>query len=193
MPRCRSWRTRSAGDYLLFVLYSGLRRNDAATARWSDVDWTNAALTVPAPKGGRPFQLPLSKQLLALLRARQACEVASTLHPKSEWIFPSKSAAGHIAEPREELEVNFTIHSLRNTFITVAESLDISPYAIKMLVNHGTPDRQDVTAGYITPELQRLRDPMQRVSDQLDKLLAGNADRESHLKLHRDAQEARRA
>lgn len=30
-------------------------------------------------------------------------------------------------EPREEFDVAFTIHGLRNTFITVAESLDISP------------------------------------------------------------------
>lgn len=146
---------------------------------------------MPAPKGGRAFQLPRSKQLLSVLRARQACETASTLYPKSEWIFPSKSASGHIAEPREELEVNFTIHSLRNTFITVAESLDISPYAIKMLVNHSTPDKQDVTAGYITPELQRLRDPMQRVSDQIEKLLAGKAEPKSHLKVHDGAQDAR--
>lgn len=70
---------------------------------------------------------------------------------------------------------------------------DTSPYAIKMLVNHSTPDRQDVTAGYITPELQRLREPMQRVSDQIERLLLGNGECNSHLRVCRPEQEIRQA
>ncbi|MEI4934477.1 hypothetical protein [Aeromonas caviae] len=41
-----------------------------------------------------------------------------------------------------------------------------------MLVNHSLPDKQDVTAGYITPELDRLRLPMQQVTDRL-RVLTG--------------------
>lgn len=157
-------------DYLLFVLFSGLRRENASTVRWVDVDWENRALLIPTPKSARPFLLPLSDTLIDLLKSRRDCETTKTHFPKSEWVFPADSEAGHIAEPREELGVSFTIHGLRNTFITVAESLDISPYAIKMLVNHSTPDKQDVTAGYITPELERLRAPMQQIADRLKAL-----------------------
>ena len=157
-------------DYLMFVLFTGLRRESAACARWADVDWKNCALNIPNPKGGKAFMLPLPTTLVALLKSRRDCEMAATLFPKSEWVFPADSESGHIAEPREQMAVNFTIHGLRNTFITVAESLDISPYAIKMLVNHSTPDKQDVTAGYITPELERLRAPMQEVADRLKAL-----------------------
>ncbi len=32
--------------------------------------------------------------------------------------------------------VHFTVHDLRRTFITIAESLDISAYALKRLMNH---------------------------------------------------------
>lgn len=160
-------------DYLLFVMFTGLRRENAASARWSDVDWENRALLVPSPKSGRPFQLPLSDSLIDLLRSRQTCELSQTVFPGSPWVFPADSKAGHVAEPREDLGVSFTIHGLRNTFITVAESQDISPYAIKMLVNHSTPDKQDVTAGYITPELERLREPMQQITDRLKALLQG--------------------
>lgn len=158
-------------DYLKFVLFTGLRRNDAATVRWEHIDWGRRALLVPAPKGGRAFELPLSDILMELLRRRESCFETHAVFPRSPWVFPAQSRSGHISEPREELSVGFTIHGLRNTFITVAESLDISPYAIKMLVNHSTPDRQDVTAGYITPELERLRDPMQRISVQMYKLI----------------------
>lgn len=164
-------------DYLLFVLFSGLRREDAATVRWEHVDWEERALLIPSPKGGKAFMLPLSRTLLALVRRRQRCLKTNTAFPNSGWVFPADSESGRITEPREELGVKFTVHGLRNTFITVAESLDISPYAIKMLVNHATPDRKDVTAGYITPEVQRLRQPIQAVADKLRALCGLRPDR----------------
>lgn len=166
-------------DYLRFVLLTGLRRENAASVEWTHVDWENRALLIPKPKGGRPFLLPLSVELLALLHARQNCEATKTIFPKSRWVFPASSQSGHISEPKEKLGVKFTVHGLRNTFITVAESLDISPYAIKMLVNHSLPDRQDVTAGYITPELERLRQPMQQISDRLQNLYGASVTRAS--------------
>ena len=162
-------------DYLRFVLFTGLRRESAACVEWAHVDFANRALLIPKPKGGVPFMLPLSRSLLAILRRRQRCATTKTFFPKSPWVFPADSESGHIAEPKEDLSVKFTTHGLRNTFITVAESIDLSPYAIKMLVNHSLPDKQDVTAGYISAEVERLRQPMQLVADRLKVLCAGTA------------------
>jgi len=50
---------------------------------------------------------------------------------------------------------------------TVAESLDISAYALKKLINHKMAN--DVTAGYIISDVERLRETMQRVTDFLLK------------------------
>lgn len=63
--------------------------------------------------------------------------------------------------------VQFTPHDLRRTFITIAESLDISAYALKRLANHKMTS--DVTAGYIIGDAERLRIPMQQVTDYLKK------------------------
>ncbi len=52
--------------------------------------------------------------------------------------------------------VRFMIHDLRRTFITIAESLDISAYALKRLLNHKM--NNDVTAGHIIIDAERLRD-----------------------------------
>ena len=49
------------------------------------------------------------------------------------------------------------------TFITIAESLDIPGYALKRLMNHKDPN--DVTAGYIISDVERLREPMQSITD----------------------------
>jgi hypothetical protein len=65
------------------------------------------------------------------------------------------------------------MHDLRRTFITVAESLDISVYAVKRLVNHKM--NNDVTAGYIVSDVERLRKPMQSIADNLLKLMAVNS------------------
>ncbi|OQX10522.1 MAG: hypothetical protein BWK73_20260 [Thiothrix lacustris] len=56
-------------------------------------------------------------------------------------------------------------HDLRRTFITVAESLDLSPYTIKRLVGHKVSDAQDVTGGYIIHANDRLRHAAQAVGD----------------------------
>ncbi|KTD82484.1 phage related integrase [Legionella waltersii] len=59
--------------------------------------------------------------------------------------------------------VHFTVHDLRHTFITIAESLDISAYALKRLMNHKMSN--DVTARYIITDVKRLRKPMQLITD----------------------------
>jgi integrase len=63
----------------------------------------------------------------------------------------------------ESAGVPFTLHDLRRTFITIAESLDIPAYALKRLLNHKDPN--DVTAGYIVSDVNRLREPMKRIMD----------------------------
>jgi integrase len=59
--------------------------------------------------------------------------------------------------------VYFNLHDLRRTFITVAESLDINAYALKKLLNH--KDQRDVTSGYIIIDMERLREPMNKITD----------------------------
>ena len=65
--------------------------------------------------------------------------------------------------------VSFSTHDLRRTFITIAESLDISVYSLKRLLNHKMTN--DVTAGYIITDVERLRAPMQRITDYILKCI----------------------
>lgn len=66
--------------------------------------------------------------------------------------------------------VQFILHDLRRTFITIAESLDISAYALKRLINHKM--NNDVTAGYIVSDAERLRKPMQLITDHLLSMMS---------------------
>jgi len=90
-------------------------------------------------------------------------------------MFPSNSASGYIAEPKfplwqvaEASGVNVSAHDLRRTYITTAESADISVLALKALVNHALGD--DVTSGYVQMTPERLREPAQRVCDKMKAL-----------------------
>jgi integrase len=152
-------------DYLLLVLFTGLRKNEAAQLKWRDVDLKAKTLTIVDTKNRQPHTLPLSDYLFELLARRQQAA-------HSEHVFPSTGKGGYIVEPRKQTAkvtqdsgVTFTIHDLRRTFITLAESLDISAYAVKRLVNHKMTN--DVTAGYIVSDVERLRKPMQQISHYL--------------------------
>lgn len=65
--------------------------------------------------------------------------------------------------------VHFTVHDLRRTFITIAESLDIPAYALKRLMNHKMSN--DITAGYIIVDVERLRKPMQLITNYILKCM----------------------
>ena len=57
------------------------------------------------------------------------------------------------------------------TTFSMAESLDISTYALKRLINHKMT--ADITASYIVLDVERLRVPMQRISEALLRAMEG--------------------
>jgi len=149
--------------YLLLLLFSGLRRQEAATLKWEYVDLEAKSLTILNTKNHQPHTLPLSEYLYELLKQRRE-------KTSNDYVFPGTGAGGYIIEPRKQMAkviettgIQFTVHDLRRTFVTIAESLDISAYAAKRLVNHKM--NNDVTAGYIMTDVERLRKPMQQISD----------------------------
>ena len=54
------------------------------------------------------------------------------------------------------------LHDLRRTFATIADSLTITQYTIKRLLNHKSG--ADVTAGYIISDFDQLREPTERIA-----------------------------
>ncbi len=152
-------------DYLLLILFTGLRRQEAATLKWEQVDLKAKTLTIVDTKNRQPHTLPLSDYLYTLFLNRQQ-------NTKSSYVFSGTGESGYIIEPRKQMAkviettgIQFTVHDLRRTFITVAESLDIAAYALKRLLNHKM--NGDVTAGYIMLDVERLRKPMQLITDNL--------------------------
>lgn len=153
--------SETIADYLIFLLLTGLRRSEGIRLKWSDVDFSDKTVIIRDTKNREPLTLPLSAYLLDMLKRREG-------QYDSSYIFPN-SAGGAIVEPRCQFRkviewsgVSFTPHDLRRTFITIAESLELSQYAIKHLVNHRIPN--DITAGYIVMDPERLRPAMEKIT-----------------------------
>jgi integrase len=150
-------------------LFTGLRRTAAASLTWDQIDFTEKVIRVPWQRTKHKrdeFKLPMSDFVYDLLKRRS--EIGG------EFVFPANSKGGHIAEPAyplgvlvaEKTGIEVSAHDLRRDFITAAENTDMSAYALKALVDHILPE-SDVTAGYMKMTVARLREPMQRVCDQL--------------------------
>jgi integrase len=164
-------------DYILLLVFTGLRRNEAATLRWTDIDLDAKVLTVRAEiaKNCREHRLPLSDFLSELLLRRQN----EAIKFDTEYVFPGRGGRHHIVDPThaasriaEKIGHPFILHDLRRVFLTTAEKLEIPHYALKKLANHVSSS--DVTAGYIVVDVERLRGYMSKISDHFVRLM--NAD-----------------
>jgi integrase len=150
----------------LFMLLSGLRRNDVLTARWCNLDEARQALRIPSPKGGdeRSFDLPLSSPMQGCLE--RVKEAGRTFFPDQSrtWIFPAEN--GHVAEVREDgrQKLSHTGHALRHSFRTLAAAAGIDRLRVKILMNHAIDG--DVTDSYAhVPALfGSLMDAQERIS-----------------------------
>ncbi|HEX8340347.1 MAG TPA: integrase family protein [Tepidisphaeraceae bacterium] len=167
-------------DYQMLVALTGLRATDAATIKFSEIDWDAGTLTRPNPKGGPKyaFTIPLSGYVLALLAKRQLEN--QRLYAGSEWVFPTTNRAGKVTHLQETKEQKFYrdenrklrkkaflpgMHRLRDGFITTcATDAKVDPVTIKSLVNHRLPGGNDVTQGYIRPSVEHMRDCVERVT-----------------------------
>jgi integrase len=105
--------SRSVRDAIHFMLLTMVRTKEARLARWEDIDFDNELWTIPAElmKKRRIHLVPLSKQAITLLRARQVygkndvlifpspqkhtCEIATTTINRALLVMGCKDVTGH--------------------------------------------------------------------------------------------------
>jgi integrase len=163
-------------DMVLLGLFTGMRAGEVRGLRWDEVDLPNRVIRVAAGrmKAGKRFDLPMSDIVRDLLVGRRA------LGRDGPFVFPGNSAAGHNSSFGNALRqigaatgIQVSPHDLRRTFISIAESAEISPLVLKLLVAHSTG--ADVTAGYVQMSVASLRAAAQKVADRLKELCAIDA------------------
>jgi integrase len=160
-------------DYILFLLFTGMRSSEARSLRWKNVDFHNRVIRVTETKNKKMLDLPMSDFVRSLLVARRQVGDA-------DYVFPGPR--GQMAAPRREAitsatGVDVSNHDLRRTFITVAaRTPGVNPFQLKALVNHSIGGA-DVTSGYICLTVEDLREPAQRIADRIKELCGVEDDR----------------
>lgn len=137
------------------LLFSGLRKSEAAKLRWRDVH--DDRLHIPVTKNGRPFDLPING------RHHEILELLCRLDP--DWVFPArKSEAGHLVSPKR---IPWSPHTRRRTFAAVAMEAGVIEELVGRLLNH-TP--LSITGHrYVRPSLDALRPAMETFESALDR------------------------
>ena len=171
-----------ARDALRLGLYTGMRHSEVLELRWDRVDMDAMTLTVEETKSGEPLEIPVVRQVAAILERRLA-ERGDFPEASRIWVFPSETSASGRLSSLQQLNARigeaggakFWFHALRNCFITVADRELMLPTSLtKRLVNHARP--RDVTEGYASDwTADQLRDAAQRIADRIDGLIDGGA------------------
>jgi len=148
------------------------RPGELLRMRWDEIDLEAGYWTYFVPKSNRLHVVPLSRQVVEMLRQ---------LPYRSRWVFPSKSGERHISQTAMLLAYRslklpsdiIVLHSWRAIARTVLhERLGVEPTVIEAQLGHTltTPLGRTYWRGEL---LDQRREMMQAWSDYLDSLLEG--------------------
>ena len=150
-------------DFLIFAMFSGLRRNEVLEMKWSDIDFRNHSFTLEDTKNNESHSLPLNFKLDEVLERRKNDSdnpyIFQGLKPNSHLHPPKRQ----MARARELVGFDFTNHDLRRTFETMAYRLNFNKYTLDKLINH--KNSTDITGRYIVLEIDDLREPMEKIAE----------------------------
>lgn len=117
-------------DFFLVLLLTGVRKSNALSLRWSELDLADGIWRIPDTKIGEPLVLPLSSQARTLLVARKARLLAAEgegpsagrspdsanpglpaapfanpaaedREPVADFVFPGTGRQGHLKDPKK--------------------------------------------------------------------------------------------
>ena len=156
----------TVADFITLLLFTGLRREEASTLKWADVNVTDAYFTIHDTKNGTDHVVPMSKPIISMFERRHSNDNKHDI-----WVFPNRFKSGPLREPRKQMErlteitgVKFSCHDLRRTFATLAEAYGIDYHTIKRALNHKS---QDITARYIQARVDKMRHVFDSVAKEI--------------------------
>jgi len=168
-----------------FMLLTLARREEAAAAKWSDVDFTAKTWTIRETKNGEPHVVPLSRQALDLLRARLPVgdDGAAKEPPKDALVFATGKGAAPGNWHRETKALHkfsgtggWSRHDLRRTGATMLGDMGEIPDIIEAALNH-VSIRSALAATYNRSRYRpKVAEALQRLADALEGIEAGGAE-----------------
>jgi integrase len=160
-----------------FLLLTLARLNEAAGARWRDIHMTAATWTIAETKNGQVHVVPLSRQVLDLLRTLRSASdgpaalvfASSAGTPLGNWDRETKALQSRSGT------VDWHRHDLRRTGATMLGDMGELPDIIEAALNH-VSIRSPLAAAYNRSRYRpQVAQALQRLADALDDIEAGAA------------------
>jgi len=128
----------------LFYLNSGVRRNEALSIKWSDVNYTEGYIRIQGTKTAASARvIPLTKALKEIIRCQREqyeyekeCPPRYKVKTSDEYIFPWTPEV--VSDRFKKLCPNHHLHDLRHTYITFCAQNGVNMTVCQRLVGHAT-------------------------------------------------------
>lgn len=151
-----------ARDYILLSLLTGARKSNVLAMRWEQINLELGLWNIPKTKNGDEVTIPLVPQAIEILKIRYASE-------KNEWVFPSNSKSGHLADPKKPWQriliragiKDLRIHDLRRSLGSWQASTGASLAIIGKTLSHRNVN---TTAIYARLNIDPVRDAMNKAT-----------------------------
>jgi integrase len=156
-------------DFVLLCLYTGARRMNVLSMRWTDVDLKMGTWKIPRTKNGDWQIVPLTEKAIAVLNDRPTKDI-------SDWVFAAKDPTRHLVEPRRGWYAildaagieNFRLHDLRRT---LGSYMAMSNQSLKMIGSALGHRSSSATEIYARIASDSLRSAMQQAQENMLKPL----------------------
>jgi integrase len=154
-------------DCILILMYTGVRKSNALSMHWSEIDFERALWTIPETKNGESHTIALTDESLKILQRRK-------LNRSSVFVFAGKGKTGHLENlkgawqrllDRAGIE-DLRIHDLRRTMGTMLANAGANQAQIQLQLGH--MDAQSAKA-YVHPDVEYVRSNVADVTRLLSK------------------------
>jgi integrase len=136
-------------DFVPMALFTGARRGDVLSMRWENLDLDRGLWTIPNPKSGESYTVPLVAEVVLLLRARLKRREGT-----SAYVFPSESKAGHVLDLKRAWKrfltrakiTDLRVHDLRRTLGSWQAAAGVSLPVIGKSLGHKSLSATEIYA-----------------------------------------------
>ncbi len=165
---------KSVAAGLRFLLYTGLRKNEAFRLEWKYVDRERGTVYLSHTKSGKPRLVLLNTLARAVIEERWAARVGD--HP---FVFPGRRQGQAVNCPKVSFVAacenaaikGVCIHTLRHTFASVCVSTGVPLYDVQKLLGHAS---SQMTQRYAHLEDASVRRATEVYADRITAMLTGD-------------------
>ena len=138
-------------DILRLLILTGARAAEIGLLRWDEISFDLGVISLSGErtKNGRPFEIPMTEPMCAILQRRSQSRVG-------DWVFGRTDSHGFLGWGKCKARLDaklgniphWTIHDLRRTAATRMADIGILPHVIEACLNHVSGHKGGIAGVY---------------------------------------------